>query len=110
MQLFRIRADNPRYARPIKAFAGLTHVPMLLKASFNENEPEVCRPVDALDCFLCTRPARAGRHVGIEGRGVTRTWSSIRRPGRPGLAGTQVIRIENEMGGARNCRSKSFRR
>jgi carbamoyltransferase len=27
---------------------------MVLNTSFNENEPVVCRPVEALDCFLRT--------------------------------------------------------
>jgi carbamoyltransferase len=30
-------------------------VPILLNTSFNENEPIVCRPEEALDCFLRTR-------------------------------------------------------
>lgn len=49
------RTTNPRYARLIDAFADLTGVPMLLNTSFNENEPVVCRPSEALDCFLRTR-------------------------------------------------------
>ena len=28
---------------------------MLLNTSFNENEPVVCEPREALDCFLRTR-------------------------------------------------------
>src|SRR5262249_19225475 len=46
---------NPRYARLIEAFRALTGVPMVLNTSFNENEPVVCRPVEALDCFLRTK-------------------------------------------------------
>jgi carbamoyltransferase len=49
------RAGNPLYHRLIAAFAGLSGVPMLLNTSFNENEPIVCRPEEALDCFLRTR-------------------------------------------------------
>ena len=30
-------------------------MPMVLNTSFNENEPVVCRPAEALDCFLRTR-------------------------------------------------------
>ena len=45
---------NPRYYRLIAAFAEQTGVPMLLNTSFNENEPIVCRPEEALDCFLRT--------------------------------------------------------
>ena len=46
---------NPRYYRLIEAFRELTGVPMVLNTSFNENEPVVCRPEEALDCFLRTR-------------------------------------------------------
>jgi len=79
MQVFQVRADkraqipavthvdgsgrlqtvtaraNPRYHRLIEAFARLTGVPMLLNTSFNENEPIVCTPAEALDCFLRTQ-------------------------------------------------------
>lgn len=46
---------NPRYYRLISAFAHLTGVPVLLNTSFNENEPIVDTPEQALDCFLRTR-------------------------------------------------------
>jgi carbamoyltransferase len=46
---------NPRYHRLIAAFRDLTGVPMVLNTSFNENEPVVCTPSQALDCFLRTR-------------------------------------------------------
>jgi carbamoyltransferase len=49
------RATNPRYHRLIEAFRDLTGVPMVLNTSFNENEPVVCHPQEALDCFLRTR-------------------------------------------------------
>ena len=49
------RADNPRYYALIEAFARLTGVPMVLNTSFNENEPVVCQPEEALDCFLRTK-------------------------------------------------------
>ena len=49
------RAANPRYYALIEAFEELTGVPMVLNTSFNENEPVVCRPEEALDCFLRTR-------------------------------------------------------
>ena len=38
----------------IEAFRDLTGVPMVLNTSFNENEPVVCQPEEALDCFLRT--------------------------------------------------------
>jgi len=48
------RRSNPRYWNLIKAFERITAVPMLLNTSFNENEPIVLRPEEALDCFLRT--------------------------------------------------------
>jgi carbamoyltransferase len=47
--------DNPRYHRLISVFYKLTGVPVLLNTSFNENEPIVCNPREALDCFRRTR-------------------------------------------------------
>lgn len=46
---------NPRYHRLIQQFYQQTGVPLVLNTSFNENEPVVCRPSEALDCFLRTR-------------------------------------------------------
>ncbi|MBM5784710.1 MAG: carbamoyltransferase [Cyanobacteria bacterium K_DeepCast_35m_m1_288] len=46
---------NGRYYRLIHRFFERTGVPMLLNTSFNENEPIVCSPRQALDCFLRTR-------------------------------------------------------
>jgi carbamoyltransferase len=48
-------AQNPRYWRLIREFERRTGVPALLNTSFNENEPVVCRPEEALDCFLRTK-------------------------------------------------------
>jgi carbamoyltransferase len=47
--------SNPLYFRLISAFRDLTNVPVLLNTSFNENEPIVDTPEQALDCFLRTR-------------------------------------------------------
>ena len=47
--------SNPRYYQLIKNFEKLTGVPMVLNTSFNENEPVVCKPEEALDCFLRTK-------------------------------------------------------
>jgi carbamoyltransferase len=46
---------NRRYHALISAFHRLTGVPMVLNTSFNENEPVVCAPAEALDCFLRTK-------------------------------------------------------
>lgn len=48
-------AQNPRYYRLIQAFERRTGVPLVLNTSFNENEPVVCTPEQALDCFLRTK-------------------------------------------------------
>jgi hypothetical protein len=48
-------AGNSRYARLIEAFRGITGVPIVLNTSFNENEPVVCKPEEAIDCFLRTK-------------------------------------------------------
>ncbi|MBN9537507.1 MAG: hypothetical protein IKE60_02150 [Reyranella sp.] len=48
-------SGNPRYARLISAFRELTGVPIVLNTSFNENEPVVCKPEEAIDCFLRTK-------------------------------------------------------
>jgi carbamoyltransferase len=48
-------AHNARYYRLIKTFGEMTGVPILLNTSFNENEPVVCRPEEALDCFMRTK-------------------------------------------------------
>jgi carbamoyltransferase len=45
---------NPRYYALIRAYCDLTGVPMVLNTSFNENEPVVCEPKHALECFLRT--------------------------------------------------------
>ncbi|MFL6194523.1 MAG: carbamoyltransferase [Thermoanaerobaculia bacterium] len=49
---------NPRYWKLISAFERRTGVPMVLNTSFNENEPIVNTPAEALDCFLRTRMDR----------------------------------------------------
>ena len=49
------REANPRYYALIEAFAERTGVPILLNTSFNENEPIVCTPDEALACFGKTR-------------------------------------------------------
>ena len=49
------KETNPRYHRLISAYRDITGVPMLLNTSFNENEPVVCKPQEALYCFLRTK-------------------------------------------------------
>ncbi|RJQ43501.1 MAG: carbamoyltransferase [Nitrospiraceae bacterium] len=49
------KEDNPIYWQLIEEFRKITGIPVLLNTSFNENEPIVCKPEEALDCFLRTK-------------------------------------------------------
>lgn len=49
------RTTNSRYFQLISDFEKLTGVPVVLNTSFNEDEPIVCSPGEALNCFLRTR-------------------------------------------------------
>ena len=49
------RNTNPLYGKLLRAFGDQTGVPVLLNTSFNDNEPIVCRPEEALDCFRRTQ-------------------------------------------------------
>ena len=49
------REVNERYYQLISDFGTLTGVPVVLNTSFNENEPIVCTPQQAIDCFQKTR-------------------------------------------------------
>jgi carbamoyltransferase len=59
------RATNPLYWNLIERFGRLTGVPVLLNTSFNESEPIVLTPAEAIDCFLRTHMdvLVAGHHV-----------------------------------------------
>lgn len=52
------KRQNPRYWTLINAFAEQTGVPVVLNTSFNENEPIVNTPDEALNCFLRTKMDR----------------------------------------------------
>jgi carbamoyltransferase len=49
------RDENPLYYDLIRAFQRRTGIPVILNTSFNENEPIVCKPEEAIDCFSRTR-------------------------------------------------------
>ena len=68
---------NPKYWRLIREFANRTGVPVVLNTSFNDNEPIVCRPEEAMECFLRTKmDVLAMGNVVIE------------KPGQTGTSGT----------------------
>jgi carbamoyltransferase len=47
--------ENPLYYDLIKAFEKKTGIPVIINTSFNENEPIVCTPQEAIDCFQRTK-------------------------------------------------------
>ena len=47
--------SNPLYYKLIKGFEKKTGIPLVLNTSLNENEPIVCTPEEALQCFLRTK-------------------------------------------------------
>jgi len=49
------RQATPLYWSLIKQFEKLTGIPVVLNTSFNDNEPIVCTPEEAVDCFLRTK-------------------------------------------------------
>ena len=49
------RNTNPIYHQLISDFEQLTGVPVVLNTSFNEDEPIVCTPEEALSCFQRTQ-------------------------------------------------------
>ncbi len=49
------RDENPLYYDLIKTFETKTGIPVILNTSFNENEPIVCEPFEAIECFLRTK-------------------------------------------------------
>ena len=67
------KTSNPLYYKLISSFEALTGVPLVLNTSFNENEPVVCSPDEALACFL-----RTGMDVLVLGnRFITRKKSRV---------------------------------
>jgi carbamoyltransferase len=49
------RSTAPRYYGVIEEFAKLTGIPVLINTSFNENEPIVRTPEEAVACYLRTK-------------------------------------------------------
>ncbi|MBI4707344.1 MAG: carbamoyltransferase, partial [Candidatus Omnitrophica bacterium] len=45
---------HPLYWEIIEQFRRETGIPLVINTSFNDNEPIVCTPQDAIDCFIKT--------------------------------------------------------
>jgi carbamoyltransferase len=73
------RNTNLEFWTLIKAFEQITGVPVLLNTSFNENEPIVHTPDEALDCFLRTDMdvLVLGRHVLEKALVPDHRWRSL---------------------------------
>lgn len=48
------KTDNLKFYRLIKNFYNFSNIPIVINTSFNENEPIVCKPKEAIECFLRT--------------------------------------------------------
>ena len=62
------REENALYYDLIQAFERRTGIPVVLNTSFNENEPIVCEPQQAIDCFKRTHMdvLAIGRYVSLK--------------------------------------------
>lgn len=49
------RHENPLYYDLISKFGEKSGIPVILNTSFNENEPIVCQPFQAIECFIRTK-------------------------------------------------------
>jgi carbamoyltransferase len=79
------RTANPLYWKLIRAFGDLTGVPVVLNTSFNDNEPIVCRPEEALDCF-----ARTQMDVLVMGNFILEKKSAAAATSAPARAGEET--------------------
>jgi carbamoyltransferase len=55
VEFHAVRRLYPRYYNLISEFEKQTGVPVVLNTSFNEDEPIVCTPTEAVNCFLRTQ-------------------------------------------------------
>ena len=76
------RQENPLYYDLISAFHRKTGIPVILNTSFNENEPIVCTPEEAIDCFQRTRMdvLAIGPFVVVKARQDTGTLTTASLP------------------------------
>jgi carbamoyltransferase len=79
------RTANPLYWKLIRAFGDLTGVPVVLNTSFNDNEPIVCRPEEALDCFRRTQ-----MDVLVMGNFILEKKSVAATPREPAASGANL--------------------
>jgi carbamoyltransferase len=82
------REENPMYYDLISAFHRKTGIPLIVNTSFNENEPIVCTPEEAIDCFQRTRMdgLAIGPFLVVKPRAAAETRSLFRAEEQGGLA------------------------
>jgi carbamoyltransferase len=51
-RIHTVNKSNYKYHKLIVEFKKLTKVPVLLNTSYNDSEPIVCSPKDAIDTFM----------------------------------------------------------
>jgi carbamoyltransferase len=80
------REENPLYYDLISAFHRKTGIPVILNTSFNENEPIVCTPEEAIDCFQRTRMdvLAIGSFIVVKEGGNERKQAAASVPGHNG--------------------------
>jgi carbamoyltransferase len=86
------RDVNPLYWGLLKRFGELSGVPILINTSFNENEPIVNTPAQALDCFLRTNmdALAIGSFLLVKSPAGT---VSRKRDYEPALAGANAVSV-----------------
>ncbi len=88
------REENPLYYDLISAFHRKTGIPVILNTSFNENEPIVCTPEEAIDCFQRTRMdvLAIGPFMAVKATGHEDTLAASSVPRSAGLPSDESIR------------------
>jgi carbamoyltransferase len=82
--------DNPRFWNLIREFAKLTGVPAVVNTSFNDNEPMVCAPGDAIDCFQ-----RTHTDVLVMGNYIVRKCRSADAKQSPAIGSQQTSEVSH---------------
>ncbi len=92
---------NPLYWRLIHHFGEITGVPVLLNTSFNENEPIVNTPRQAIDCFLRTQMdvLVLGRHFLVKSENRAQAQATGEGAGSEFSAETAAARVRTAGGG-----------
>ena len=103
------REENPLYYDLISAFHRKTGIPVILNTSFNENEPIVCTPEEAIDCFQRTRMDVLAIGPFVVVKPERKCWKSLARSFRedgPRRLATVVHRLANAFSARKTPKSQ----